>query len=98
MDVVGIVQTKYEAQTIGCGQLLTDISVCVRIGIEDFFFLFKMNFGGQIFVMRFGSDGYQRRVSVDGFLFDFIHLIAERVSFGSLNLLDGIQTPADFFG
>ena len=48
MDVVGIVQTEYEAQTIGCGQLLTDISVCVRIGVEDFFFLFKMNFGGQI--------------------------------------------------
>lgn len=45
-----------------------------------------MNFGGQIFVMRFDSDGHQRRVSVDGFQIDFIHLIAERVSFRRGNL------------
>ena len=36
--------------------------------------------------MRFDGDGHQRRVSVDGFQFDFIHLIAERVSFGRGNL------------
>ena len=86
MNVVGIVQPERETQPIGRGQRLADVSVLVRIGLEDFFFLFKMNFGRQIFVMRFGSDGYQRRVSVDGFQFDFIHLIAERVSFGCGNL------------
>lgn len=53
MDVVGIVQTKYEAQPIGCGQRLTDVSVLVRIGLEDFFFLFELDFGRQIFVVRF---------------------------------------------
>ena len=45
MDVVGIVQTEYKAQTIGCGQLLAGISVLVRIRFEDFFFLFKPDFG-----------------------------------------------------
>ena len=45
-----------------------------------------MNFGGQIFVMRFDGDGHQRCVSVDGFQFDFIHIIAKRVSFGRGNL------------